>query len=206
MGLRARRRWRGSAVTAVSVNDLRVATAQLGRPPRGLDAIATRCPYGYPQVLTVHPVVDGAPFPTTFWLSCPHLVRAVDRLEADGWIALFEQRIANDPGFAEAYMAAHRRAVASRDERLGAADRRRLAASGQLEALLMRGIGGITDRARVKCLHLHVAQALVDSDEGLTANPIGDAVLARLRSPACPPQEVICSAFEKAEQIGQPSS
>lgn len=173
---------------AIHTDDLRVATFQLGRSPRGVDEIAVRCPYGFPQVLGVHPVVDGAPFPTTFWLSCPHLSRAVDRLEAAGWISDLEARLRGEPALTAAYAAAHREAIRERELRLRDDERAALERRGQLDSLLATGLGGIADRTRVKCLHLHVAHALARE------NPIGRLVLERIPERACPTHQVICSA------------
>ena len=41
---------------------------------------------------------SGEPFPTTYWLTCPEAGKAVSRLEADGWIARFNERERTDPG------------------------------------------------------------------------------------------------------------
>ena len=49
-----------------------VVTAQLGRAPRGLRAIAHTCPCGRPDVVETAPrLPDGSPFPTLYYLTCP---------------------------------------------------------------------------------------------------------------------------------------
>ena len=65
-----------------------------------------------------------------------------------------------------------------------------LAAEGTSVGLEGRGIGGIADWDRLKCLHLHAAHALAD------VNPIGSIVLRTLPSVECPPRQVICSAYK----------
>lgn len=173
-----------------SLTDVRVLTSQLGRTPRGLIGIAHRCPYGFPQVVAVHPIVDGKPFPTTYWLSCPFLLRRIGRMEAAGMISVLEDRIREQPGLRNALERSHRTAIAVRRRLLSEADLKRLEQEQRLTAVLSRGIGGIADWSRLKCLHLHVAYALAQSD------PIGDLVLARLgpNGTACSNDEVICSA------------
>ena len=53
---------------------------QLGRPPRALAGVAARCSHGGPSVIAQRPYDEaGTPFPTTLWLSCRVLVRAVER-------------------------------------------------------------------------------------------------------------------------------
>jgi len=70
-----------------------------------------RCSHGYPQVLRVRPLIDGKPFPTLYWLSCPHLVGDVDRLEADDWIDRLERRMSDDPWLQAVMNEAHRRYI-----------------------------------------------------------------------------------------------
>src|SRR3989442_9089725 len=88
----------------------------LGRPPRGRWKVARRCACGLPQVIeTESHLDDGTPFPTLWWLTCRSLSRAVGRLEAGGWMAAFNERLAADPRLAEALRAATEAYVARRD-------------------------------------------------------------------------------------------
>jgi len=181
----------------ITVSDERVIARQIGRAPRGLSAVARRCRYGCPAVIRVHPIVDGAPFPTLYWLSCPHLGLRVDRLESAGWVGRLEERLAADAALAARLAAAREEYVRTRLVLLSADEVGELRARGILESLAGRGIGGIAEAGRLKCLHLHVAHALA------TANPIGAIVLDLVDAVECPPEEVICSALEGAEQIDQ---
>jgi len=173
-----------------TLEDERIITAQIGRRPRGLYGIAVRCPYGYPQVIVVHPIVEGKPFPTIYWLTCPYLSKGIDRLEAEGLIGKLEEKLRGDDSLRERLAAAHRSYIVERDRLLSAADRRYLEERGMMRGLNERGIGGIADFSRLKCLHLHVAHALV------SGNPIGEIVLDLLERRACPEGEVVCSSFE----------
>ena len=172
----------------LTLDDERIVAWQLGRPPRGLLGIARRCSYGYPQVVQVYPVIDGAPFPTLFWLTCPFLVQAIDRLEADGWVKRMEGLLSQDSCLAHSVEEAHLRYAAERADLLSPEDRAFLEGRGILKDLLKKGIGGTADSCRVKCLHLHTAHALARE------NPIGARVLGLLRERACLNTEVICSA------------
>ncbi|BCJ58540.1 hypothetical protein Jiend_19620 [Micromonospora endophytica] len=61
--------------------DLAAVAAQLGRTPRGTQAVAHRCPCGLPDVVETTPrLADGTPFPTLFYLTCPGQPR-----RAAGW-------------------------------------------------------------------------------------------------------------------------
>ena len=63
------RRERRHVITA---RDAAVIAAQLGRLPRGLLAVAHRCPCGLPDVAETAPrLPDGSPFPTLYYLTCP---------------------------------------------------------------------------------------------------------------------------------------
>jgi len=177
----------------LSLNDERVIAKQLGRTPRGLLGVEHRCPYGYPQVVRVYPLVGGKPFPTLFWLTCPFLTKQIDRLEAEGWIKQTEQLLEEDTLAAD-FQKAHLSYITERDRLLSPEDRASLEEAGMLKDLLEKGIGGTADFARVKCLHLHVAHALVRD------NPIGDRVLDALAEHSCPPEKVICSEFEQLDQ------
>ena len=51
-------------------HQLTLITEQLGRAPRGIEAVAAVDGNGTPLVLRMAPIVDGKPFPTLYWLSC----------------------------------------------------------------------------------------------------------------------------------------
>lgn len=144
--------------------DLAAVESQLGRTPRGIVAIAHRCPCGAPDVVRTLPrLPDGTPFPTTYYLTCPRVTSAIGTLEASGLMREMEARLADDPELAAQYRAAHAAYLADR-EALGHVD--------EIEGI---SAGGMPDR--VKCLHVLAAHALA---AGPGVNPLGDEVLARL--------------------------
>lgn len=141
-------------------DDRAAVTAQLGRPPRALRAVAHRCPCGLPSVVQTCPrLADGTPFPTLYYLTCPRLRSLVSGLEAAGLMQQMTERLAADPTLGAAYRRAHQAYLAERDaiEPLGT----EVSAGGMPE--------------RVKCLHAHVAHSLA---RGPGVNPFGDEVLA----------------------------
>jgi hypothetical protein len=179
----------------VLLADKRIIGCQLGRQPRGLVGIARRCVYGYPQVAIVYPIINGKPFPTLYWLTCPFLQQKVAALEAKGIIGYLEQKIATDQKLAQQQALAHRAYMKERNSLLSQDDLEYLESHNMLLPLLERGIGGIADFSKIKCLHLHVAHALARH------NPIGMIVLDELDQLDCPPQRIICSACKQTEQI-----
>jgi uncharacterized protein len=102
-----------------------------------------RCPFGRPAVTEQAPFDEsGAPFPTTYWLTCPQLVTKVSRLEAEGGVERWTRAAAEDPVLAESL------ARANAEQR-------------ELRPELDLGIGGArADAASLKCLHAHLAFAL----------------------------------------------
>ncbi|WP_069737388.1 DUF501 domain-containing protein [Streptomyces sp. EN27] len=142
--------------------DIAAFEQQLGRPPRGLRAIAHRCPCGNPDVVETQPrLEDGTPFPTTYYLTCPRAASAIGTLEANGVMREMTARLETDPELAKAYRAAHEDYITRRD------------AIEVLEGF--PSAGGMPDR--VKCLHVLVGHSLA---AGPGVNPLGDEAIAML--------------------------
>ena len=79
------------------MDDKAVVERQLGRTPRAFRRVVLRCPFGAPAVTEQAPYdAAGEPFPTTYYLTCRHLVAAVSRLEAAGGIERWSTAIARD--------------------------------------------------------------------------------------------------------------
>ncbi len=132
-----------------------VAT-QIDREPRAFRRVAVRCPFGRPAVTEQSPYdPHGEPFPTTYYVTCRHLVTAISRLEAAGGVERWTAASQHEPELAASLSAAH---DASR------AIRRELAAgeTGRDDgASLDLGVGGARRGAgSLKCLHAHVGFAL----------------------------------------------
>ena len=152
---------------------------QLGRAPRGIVEIAYRCPVGHPGVVKTLPrLANGTPFPTVYYLTCRGAVAACSTLEASGLMAEMTERLATDPGLADAYAAAHEAYLADR------------AALGEVPEIAGTSAGGMP--TRVKCLHVLVGHALA---AGPGVNPFGDEVLARIGD--------VCGSIRPQEQEEQ---
>jgi hypothetical protein len=141
----------------VTQRDLEILEVQLGRPARGVQALERSCPVGHPQVIRVYPLLDGRPFPTLFWLSCPALIRQISQLEYQGLIEILEGQIQRDRRLREHYHENHRDYIRERWAQLTQSDRCRIETQGLSRVYLRRGIGGLRDWSRVKCLHMHYA-------------------------------------------------
>ena len=123
-------------------DDRAIVERQLGRPSRAFRRVAVRCPYGRPAVTEQAPFDEsGAPFPTTYWITCRHLAAALARLEADGGVERWSR-------------------AAREDERLGESLARGHEEQRRLRPELPGGIAGQTRTGGLKCLHAHAAFAL----------------------------------------------
>ena len=139
------------------MKDESVVARQLGRTPRAFRRVVVRCPYGRPAVTEQWPRdATGAPFPTAYYLTCPHLVAAISRLEAAGGVERWTRAARDDPALGESLERGN--------------DEQR-----ELRPELPGGIGGSTRTGSLKCLHAHAAFALARPGYEL-----GERILAEL--------------------------
>jgi hypothetical protein len=140
----------GAGLPGVSDED--AVRALLGRESTTHHRIVVRCPGGGPAVLENQSRdAAGRPFPTRYWLACRSLSRAVARLEAEGGVRALEQ-------------CSHLVAA--------------LSSAQKRHAELHDGhyIAGAGDPRHVKCLHAHLAFALVEGGD------IGEWIRRRARA------------------------
>jgi hypothetical protein len=164
-----------------AVDDRAAVALQLGREPRTLRRVVVRCPWGLPAVTEQDPyTADGEPFPTTYYLTCRHLVAAVSRLEAAGGVERWSEAAAGDPEVREDLERATAEQVRIRHELADGST------GSDRGASLNLGIGGSGNPTALKCLHAHVAFALARPGYRL-----GEAVLAEV--PERWPAERCCS-------------
>jgi len=124
------------------VDDVAVVERQLGRPPRAFRRVAARCPFGCPAVTEQAPFDEaGEPFPTMYYVTCPHLVARLARVEAGGGVARWT-------------------AAAEADDDLRRSLARAHAEQRSLRPELPLGVAGARRLGSLKCLHAHAAFAL----------------------------------------------
>jgi hypothetical protein len=123
-------------------DDRAIVERQLGRPPRAFRSVVVRCPFGRPAVTEQAPLDEsGEPFPTTYWLTCRHLVAAIARIEAAGGVERWSRLVREDESLRVSVEQGHEEQRRLRPELAG-------------------GIGGQTRTGGLKCLHAHAAFAL----------------------------------------------
>ena len=146
-----------------SDDDIRLVSAQLGRPARNVIGIPARCVCGAPTVVATAPrLADGTPFPTLYYLTHPAATAAISDLEATQVMNEFTAILADDQEMQAQYRLAHEGYVADRDSILAVPELDGISAGGM--------------PVRVKCLHALAGHAL---STGPGVNPIGDLALAR---------------------------
>jgi exopolyphosphatase/guanosine-5'-triphosphate,3'-diphosphate pyrophosphatase len=102
----------------------------------------------------------GHPFPTLYWLTCTDTVKAVSRLESEGWIKRLADEAILDPDLRTRLRRAHEAYARERGASAAGAE----------------GWGGVAgSQAGVKCLHAHYAYFLSGGPD-----PIGLWVARRL--------------------------
>src|SRR5258708_5397459 len=124
------------------MDDVAIVERQLGRAPRAFRRVAARCPYGRPAVAEQRPFGDdGTPFPTQYWLTCPHLGTKIAGLGGAGGGGRWPE-------------------AAATDETLRASLEEANAEQRRLRPELPVGIAGASRTGSLKCLHAHAAFAL----------------------------------------------
>lgn len=149
-------------IETASDRDLDIMQIQLGRPMRDVVGVAARCVCGAPTVVATKPrLADGSPFPTFYYLTHPAATAALSTLEANGFMVIEQNKLAEQPEFATAYLVAHEAYIADRDRHGHVAEVDGISAGGM--------------PTRVKCLHALAAHSLA---VGPGVNLVGDAALA----------------------------
>ncbi len=148
----------------IAQDDLDAIQEQLGRPPRGILEISSRCPSGHPNVVKTEPRLDdGTPFPTLYYITCPRVAAQIGTLEASGLMREMTARLAEDDDLVAHYTRAHESYLAQRE------------AIGHVPEIAGISAGGMP--TRVKCLHVLIGHSLA---MGPGVNPLGDEALVLL--------------------------
>jgi len=146
-----------------SAEDVRIVSAQLGRPARDVIGVPARCICGAPTVVATAPrLSDGTPFPTLYYLTHPAATAAISFLESTQVMNEFTELLLEDDELREHYTAAHESYLRDRES---------------IEVVPeIAGISAGGMPSRVKCLHALAAHSLA---AGPGVNPIGDFALER---------------------------
>ncbi len=166
---------------------------QIEREPAGLVEVSINCPFGYPAVVKVYPFFNKRVFPTTYWLTCPYLNKAISKLEDQSWIEKIQDKVNNDNALIKKLAKTHenyaqiRMAMLSQEE----IDQIKEISEDIIYTLKHSGVGGIKEKKGIKCLHTHTADYLVNKE-----NPVGKIVFEKT---GWPDKCKICEEFKKDE-------
>jgi hypothetical protein len=72
--------------------DREAVSRQLGRSPRPF-RVAARCPFGLPSVIENERAQN---MPTSFWITCPSLDKAIARLESAGGVRAAQEEVGEE--------------------------------------------------------------------------------------------------------------
>jgi hypothetical protein len=115
--------------------DLTAVLRQLDRTPRPF-RVAARCPFGLPSIIENERTRN---MPTSFWVTCPSLDRAIARVESAGGVRAAQKEVGEET--VEEIHAHHLARYGTR-------------------------VGGVREGGHVKCLHaftaLHLAGAILN--------------------------------------------
>jgi hypothetical protein len=138
-----------------AAGDRAVVAHQIGREPRAFRRVVVRCPFGRPAVTEQSPYdPQGEPFPTTYYVTCRHLVQQISRLEAGGGVERWTREAEEHVELQKSRERADEEQRALRRELAGGQTGRDEGAS------LALGVGGAGRTGSLKCLHAHAAFAL----------------------------------------------
>ena len=160
-------------------SDLRIIEQQLQRKPRGVVEVIKRCEHSRPLVILNSPFLDDkTPFPTLFWLTCPKLVKRISKFEDEGLAKHWQEEIGRSRNLREQL----KKTQLDYQRRLLTLAEQTHFESGQKvdRRKFKRGISGVEDITKVKCLHAHYAYFLAIGN-----NPIGKMVAELLGDFKC---------------------
>ena len=132
---------------------------------RSLIISCKNCKFGFTQVLICKPFdKHGRPFPTTFWLTCPYLIKQAGKIESGGGVHDLERYIISK-GLKREWQKYN---LIHQELRLKLLSKNlikfmRKYHNKVFKSLIRSGIGGIkydNENVYVKCLHLQTASYL----------------------------------------------
>jgi hypothetical protein len=127
----------------------------------------SRCRHGRCRAFFRFPVgVSGTVDSGMVRLSCPYLVQAVDRMEAEGFINLLNEEVKSDPKRLKSFLDANKEFSKIRHTITGPSERAMVVHHlGQeaANAFFSSGIVGVSsDKANdIKCMHAHLADGIL---------------------------------------------
>lgn len=165
--------------------DLKVVKWQIERDTAFIGGVARRCDYGFPSVIYISPednissgLLNVGFVSNLLWLTCPHLVREIHKIESNGAVKKMQDYISKNMPLKRQMDMAHVKYYYLRKRSYGHLVDFHPALSDL--NIMNTGIGGIRDTDNIKCLHLHYAHSAVCQE-----NFAGRAVTRMLDKKMC---------------------
>ena len=76
---------------------------------------------------------NHTPFPTLYWLTCPHVSRAISEIERNGYVKKFQSRLEDDASLAKEWWQCHEEYALERWQLLSESDRDWLQSNNQVD-------------------------------------------------------------------------
>ncbi|CAM9142907.1 unnamed protein product [Chrysoparadoxa australica] len=193
--------------------DLRYIVKHLGYVPNNALAVVARDSAGHPTAMRVHPLArpvhnkskrakkggDLLPFPTTYWICCSEVRKAVSRLEVKGYIGTWEKDLQDDEEGRNSMQAAHKAYAQERWGLLSVEEAALAKERGWGDRLGSAcGVAGLRDTHHIKCLHAHYAHFL----SGEKRNVVGKWVQEALDRGEAELERQVHAGEEKREKRG----
>ena len=123
------------------------------------------------------------PFPTIYWLTDPRMRALISKLELDRWTTKYEKQLEENSIALQQMKAAHKEYAQRRQQLLTPEDMTKMRDCGWYDtvfdfSLSKKGIAGIQNHTKLKCLHTHAAHYL--SGYG-TNNVVGKWVIQEVQ-------------------------
>ena len=121
-----------------------------------------KCRFNHPQIIICKPVGSGfRPFPTSFWLMCPYLIKLAGKIESEGGVKelekfLIENKLENQWREYNFFHQLIRLKLMNKNQ----AKFMRKFHGKIFKTLIRGGVGGIrynSENVNIKCLHLQTA-------------------------------------------------
>lgn len=138
-------------------DDIEIVKQQLQRDPEGFQEVVKRNRAGEPAIIRVASIVNGVPFPTLFWISDPELSSLIYRYESSGATQLIQELIDEKQEYRTQLSRDNEDYIRLREKFFDEKVLERLRNLGIEESFARKGIGGVANFSRVRCLHAYLA-------------------------------------------------
>ena len=111
---------------------------------------------------------NHTPFPTLYWLTCPHVSRAISEIERNGYVKKFQLRLEDDTSLAKEWWQCHEEYALERWQLLSESDREWLQSNNQVDENNKRKVDSMREMIQYSGVAGTDHRRLRDTDEDKT--------------------------------------